>query len=155
MYTNRYKLRVLDPSSACAWVCICVEGKGFPSHPEATLTSAGCPTILLTFAIIHVEMAWDFIGHRLSPARLLQLQMPVASPGCHLCFWLEVSTIPSWGLISLLEWFIQLRNLTSSLDFWRITKDRSKPQDEGIHGVRSWMKELLSPWCLWAQHGGT
>ena len=60
-------------------------------------------------------------GLRLSVTRLPPMQMPVAGPGHHLCFWLtsyksEVPPASSLGLIHLLDGLTELRKSVYSLD---------------------------------------
>jgi len=75
----------------------------------------------------------------------LLLQMPVANPGCYLCFSpfslkLEIPITPAVGSINLLEPLVELRKpitygVTGLLQ--RILKDTNEWPDEEILRVRS------------------
>ena len=64
-----------------------------------------------------------FQRSKVHPTRVPPPQMPIASPGCYLCFWqtgfkLKVPTTPSLGLTDLLEW---IRSQSSSRSFGSVS----------------------------------
>ena len=84
-----------------------------PHHQVMLLTPGGCATIQLNF-----DTVWRQGQIPQVKGSVLQdyfsLQMPTASPDCHLCFWptghrLEVPRTPSSGSINLLERLTELR----------------------------------------------
>ena len=88
-----------------------------PNCPHTTkqfCTAAGCPTIQLNSDTICPETASDSKIRGSVPQDCPLLQMPIASPGCHLCFRLttyrsEIPKINSSGSINSLEWLTGLR----------------------------------------------
>lgn len=69
--------------------------------------------------------------HPLTPNSRLQLQMPVASPGYHLClgptsYRLEVPATHSLGLVHLLEGLTKLIGTFYLLDYWFIIKGTAR-----------------------------
>ena len=70
-----------------------------------------------------------FQRSKVHPTRVPPPQMPIASPGCYLCFWqtgfkLKVPTTPSLGLTDLLEW---IRSQSSSRSFGNVS-DSLRPR---------------------------
>lgn len=61
--------------------------EGFPSPTSNFQTPAGYLRIQPNPDIIYPEVESDFAGKSLSPTGHPPLQMPVANPGCYLCFW--------------------------------------------------------------------
>ena len=99
------------------WVFFSKTGKHFSkSQQPATRCSAdltGCDTLCLEIA--SDPASWRARFHRTVPPGL---QMLIAGPGCHLCFWCmayrwEVTPCLSWT--NLIEWFTELKLTLSSL----------------------------------------
>lgn len=103
------------PHSQHFWHQICV-------GEEVPFTKQFCSTSWVSYNVTlfrHHLPGNSVRSHRLRPqthknTRPHPLQMPSASPGCHLCFWLtsyklEGSTTPSSGSINLLEQLTEFR----------------------------------------------
>ena len=85
---------------------------------EQTRVQLNSDTICLEIGQILVPQDWP-------PS--FCLQAPIINPGCHLSFWtsgykLKIPTIPSLGLIYLLEQLTELRKTFWFLDRWFIIK---------------------------------
>lgn len=98
-------------------------GRGVPNNSVAP---AGCPTIQLNSDTIYQDITADPTAEGLSIISTADANHKFR---CCLCFWpvpgyrLEVPTIPSQGLMNLLEWLTELRKSVSSSDYWFLTKD--------------------------------
>ena len=136
MRFNLYTTVLENPHSSCAshtrwphsqhvWRPMCV---GFPLTKQCSDTSRG------SYNSTPSDTTWR---QRQSPQvkgsvpqdcpTPLPSQTPIASPGCHLCFWptsyrLVVPTTHSLGSVSLLEQLTELRETFYSLDHWCIVK---------------------------------
>ena len=87
------------------------------------------------------------------------LQIPVASPGFHLCFWatgfrLEVSTTLSSGSINLLEWLTQELRETCLLTrlpiyYKKILKDTNQQPDKEIYIGWGPKQRIFCPCGTW------
>ena len=97
--------------------CVGVDWSGFTLTPSISQTPARCLRNQLDSDTFYPETASDSTGYGFSlnkTAHSLQLQMPVTSPGCYLCFCLtgyklEVPTSPFFGLTTLLGQLTELR----------------------------------------------
>lgn len=144
----------------------------FSPTPSISPTLAGWPTTQLISDRSHRFRAQSYqtVPH------LIPFQMPTESPGCHLYFWrtghrLEVPMTPSSGVINLLEWFTELRNilLTRSPVYYKRIKLRDSQwkrcTEQGVWEevwcfLALWVHPLPKPSCihqpgtLWAQSFG-
>lgn len=89
------------------------------SPPSNSPTLAGCPTVQLKSDTSYLEVHRWMALSQTAPAAL---QTPITSPDCHLCVWptswrSEVPTVPSLGLINLLQQLIEHRNTVYLLDY--------------------------------------
>lgn len=110
----------------------------FPTPPIICLTPAwGC--------VINSDTSWGYpqvphVKGSVPPAcPLPQLQIPVTTPGCHLCFWSQVVTIPFLGSVNLLEGPRELREPFHFRVYWISIKgcNSENSQMEEVHRARN------------------